>query len=156
MDVAFWWGLVSGGVGAEAIRHVASRILKRHEEKKTTQRKMLVSDVEALAKSIDPLLKAATAYYGMPSSQGTELSRQIKFDLRAFARLWGSTNKRLQDAGFKQLESRHLVAFRKALTTELDIERTVALPIDSPTNVALLGSADVLHELFSKLRFSLA
>lgn len=151
ISLGFAEGVITGATLLAGAKFVFGLALKRNEEQVATRRKQLVSDLEALFKEVAPLSKDAFSYYSLPSSEGIKVAAQIKLNLKLFGIQWAAASQRLQDMGYRPLQGKLLVAYRQALTSELDVERSAALPIEHPTIKAIVdATAGIFEELSSK------
>lgn len=155
MDWDFITGLVSGGVLWQAVKSAGSIAFKRWSEKKTAQGKLLLADVEQLAKLVDPLFKLATTYYGAPSADGVQTARSIRMEMRTFAMQWNAVNGQLMKLGKPNLQASQLISFRQALTGTLDEERLGPLSLDDVQVSTMFTATQQVREALSSLRYDL-
>lgn len=159
MSAEFFTGLGAGSLMGpllkDAIKTTIAHFFKTRSAQRTEKRKLLREDAATLTSKAEALVVLTLKYFSVPSAQGVDMSRQIRADLKIFGSSWLVIDNRLAEVDDDRMQSQHLIRFRQALTSQLDVERLIPLAFDSESVEALVGASTSIQEALSKIRYSM-
>lgn len=154
----FLTGLGAGAVVGAGIREIIKALgggfVKRHFDKAADKRKLVRDDSAKLAESAESLVGLALKYYGKPSIEVAAEADQIRNGFKTFGVRWNTVDNRLRELGLPTLEAQHLIRFRQALTSQLHVDRALALSIDSTEVASVFSAFSGISEALSSLKYS--